>query len=72
MGLSSASIESIWFTLVGLKLLETYYRDSKATWRLVANKGRKAFKAICGLQGNVDVFIGLLANMNISYLGDKQ
>jgi len=68
MGLSKTNEESAWFTLVGLKLLETYYQDTKSTWKLVAIKGRKALKTICGLQGNVDDAIGLLANMNISYL----
>jgi len=67
MGLSKTNVENAWLTLIGIKLLETSYEDSKPKWRLVANKGRKALKTICGLKGDVNPALSVFKNLNLSY-----
>ncbi len=67
MGLSKVNIENTWFTLVGLKLLETYFAESKATWKLVAGKARKALKTSIGFKGEVDQALTIL-NIDISHI----
>ena len=54
LGLSADSVSSIWYTLVGLKLLRQAFDANKATWKLVANKARQALSARLGFTANID------------------
>jgi len=54
LGLSSNDTASVWYTLVGLKLLQQNFEANKATWKLVANKARNALKDKLGFSGDID------------------
>jgi len=61
LGLSADYIASIWYTLVGLKLLKDAFDGNKTTWKLVANKARQALTQRLGFTANVEESIGLLS-----------
>ena len=60
MCLTEQNLERIWYTLAGLKMLEANFALQKDTWKLVANKARKAIKSICGFKGDIDQALGLM------------
>ena len=55
---NSVNSENAWYTLIGLKLLEQNFVESKPVWLLIAAKGRKALKLGMGI--DVDLALTLL------------
>jgi hypothetical protein len=44
MGIKAENLDSILFTLVGIKLLKENYEKDEATWTMIAKKSRKALE----------------------------
>ena len=57
----------IWWTLIGLKLLEQEFERTRSAWKLVAAKARQALVDELGFKEDVDT---ALAGLEVNLLED--
>jgi hypothetical protein len=61
------NIPSVWYTLVGLKLLKQNFDREKTVWNLIARKARKALHERLGFTGDLETILGQLKIGNLTH-----